>query len=115
MYEFTIIVPVYNEEENLLQVEKELIAYIKTALLITSILFVDDGSTDNSEELIKAICERNSAFHFISFKENQGLSTALKAGFDLVDSPWLGYMGPLTDCFVFLWMRKRYINYEIKI
>ena len=92
MYEFTIIVPVYNEEENLLRVEKELSAYIRTAALKTSVLFVNDGSKDRSQRLIDDICKRNEAFHFISFKENLGLSVALKAGFEQIESPIIGYI-----------------------
>jgi glycosyltransferase involved in cell wall biosynthesis len=92
MYEFTIIVPVYNEEENLERVEKELLAYTKIATKKTSILFVNDGSKDNSQKLIEAICNRNEVFHFISFKENRGLSAAIKAGFDAVESPLVGYI-----------------------
>ena len=92
MYEFTIIVPVYNEEENLPRVEKELLSYTKIATKTTSILFVNDGSKDNSQSLIEEICERNEAFHFICFKENRGLSAAIKAGFDHVESPLVGYI-----------------------
>jgi len=92
MYEFTIIVPLYNEEENLTRVEKELVAYIEIATKKTAVLFVNDGSTDNSQSLIEAICKRNKDFSFISFKENRGLSTALKAGFDHVESPITGYI-----------------------
>jgi len=92
MYEFTIIVPVYNEEENLQRVEKELLAYTQIATKMTSILFVNDGSKDDSQTLIEEICSRNEAFHFISFKENRGLSAAIKAGFDAVESPLVGYI-----------------------
>ena len=92
MYEFTIIVPVYNEEENLERVEKELLAYTKIASKKTAILFVNDGSKDSSQQLIEEICRRNQAFHYISFKENRGLSAAIKAGFDHVESPLLGYI-----------------------
>lgn len=92
MYEFTIIVPVYNEEDNLIRVEQELRSYTKIAAKKTSILFVNDGSKDGSQELIEAICQRNEAFHFISFKENRGLSAAIKAGFDHANSPLVGYI-----------------------
>ncbi|MCH2489648.1 MAG: glycosyltransferase family 2 protein [Flavobacteriales bacterium] len=92
MYEFTIIVPVYNEEDNLARVEKELLAYAKIASKKTAVLFVNDGSTDSSQELIEAICQRNELFQFINFKENRGLSAAIKAGFDHVESPLLGYI-----------------------
>ena len=67
-YEFTIIVPVYNEEDNLARVEKELLAYTKIASKPTKILFVNDGSKDKSQQLIEDICTRNDAFFYILFK-----------------------------------------------
>ena len=91
-YQFTIIVPVYNEEDNLLRVEKALLEYTKIASKKTLILFVNDGSKDNSQELIEDICNRNEAFTFISFKENKGLSAAIKAGFDSVETELVGYI-----------------------
>ncbi|MCA0153749.1 glycosyltransferase family 2 protein [Winogradskyella vincentii] len=90
--EFTIIVPVFNEEDNLARLEKELSDYINIAPLKTSVLLVNDGSTDNSLSKIEGICIVNDAFEFISFENNKGLSTALKAGFDYVTSPLVGYM-----------------------
>ncbi len=92
MYEFTIIVPVYNEEENLERVEKELLTYTNISIKKTAILFVNDGSKDTSQQLIEGICARNEAFHFINFKKNRGLSAAIKAGFDHIETPLLGYI-----------------------
>ncbi len=91
-YDFTIIVPVYNEEDNLTRVEKELLSYTKTASKSTCILFVNDGSKDRSQSIIEDICSRNEVFKYISFKENRGLSAAIKAGFDYVTTPLLGYI-----------------------
>ncbi len=92
MYDFTIVIPVYNEEDNLERVEKEMLDYIKTTDKKTSVLFVNDGSKDNSEAIMKAICNRNDTFHYISFKKNCGLSAAIKAGFDHVEAPLVGYI-----------------------
>ena len=91
-YKFTIVVPVYNEEDNLERVETELSKYLQMASVSTSVLFVNDGSSDNSQTLIENICERNEAFEYILFKENRGLSAAIKAGFDHVDSELVGYI-----------------------
>lgn len=91
-YRFTIIVPVYNEEDNLERVEHELLAYTKIAKVPTCVLFVNDGSKDNSQQLIEAICDRHSHFNYILFKENRGLSAAIKAGFDHVETELLGYI-----------------------
>lgn len=92
MFEFTIIVPVYNEAENLERVEHALAAYLKVAIKKTQVLFVNDGSTDSSGAYLKEICSRNEAFHFIEFTKNSGLSAAIRAGFDTVETQWLGYM-----------------------
>ena len=74
------------------RVEKELLAYTKMASKKTCILFVNDGSKDNSQKMIKDICQRNEVFQFLSFKENRGLSAAIKAGFDFVTTPFVGYI-----------------------
>ena len=91
-YKFTIIVPVYNEVDNLERLETELLNYLKIATVSTSVLFVNDGSTDKSQNLIEIICTKNTAFDFILFKENKGLSAAIKAGFDHVKSELVGYI-----------------------
>jgi len=91
-HEFTIIVPVYNEEENLKRVEQELSKYIKVATKKTKVLFVNDGSKDNSQELIEEICLGNSDFTFIQFEKNCGLSAAITAGFNAVDTELVGYI-----------------------
>lgn len=91
-YKLNIIVPVYNEEENLERLETELANYLKIASVPSSVLFVNDGSTDRSQTLIEDICDRNEAFEYILFKQNRGLSTAIKAGFDYTDTELVGYI-----------------------
>jgi len=91
-FQFTIIVPVYNEEDNLERVEKELLAYSKIAVKNTCILFINDGSKDNSQAIIEAICQRNNNFNYISFEANKGLSAAIKAGFDYASTELVGYI-----------------------
>lgn len=90
--EFTIIIPIYNEEDNLLRLENEMNKYVKAAVKSTEILLINDGSKDKSLPLIKEICQRNEKFHYISFDKNYGLSAAIKAGFDSVHSKWVGYI-----------------------
>jgi glycosyltransferase involved in cell wall biosynthesis len=91
-YEFTIIVPVYNEEDNLERVEKELSDYIGIASKKTKILFVNDGSKDQSQALIEQICSKNNDFSYISFEKNCGLSAAISAGFQHTDTELVGYI-----------------------
>ena len=91
-YEFTIIVPVYNEEDNIYNLETKLSSYLPQALYKTCVLFVNDGSKDNSLKYLKEICQRNADFFFISLTKNSGLSAAIKAGIDSTGSKYVGYM-----------------------
>lgn len=91
-YALTILVPVYNEEDNIAALEARLATYLPTALQPACVLFVDDGSTDSSLARIRAVCRRNPAFFYLSLSPNGGLSAALKAGIDHTFSPYVGYM-----------------------
>ncbi|WP_068596616.1 glycosyltransferase family 2 protein [Vaginella massiliensis] len=88
----TIIIPVYNEQDNLERVEQELSAYVEISSFRAKVLLINDGSSDNSLAIIKKIADRNDAFHYISFDKNYGLSAAIKAGFDWADTEWVGYI-----------------------
>lgn len=91
-YEFTVIVPIYNEAGNLARLEEMLNAYFSKATLKTCAILVDDGSTDGSTDLVREISARNEHIYSIIFSENAGKGAALKAGFEAVKSPLLGYM-----------------------
>lgn len=91
-YRLTIIVPVFNEEDNMAALEDRLGAYLPKASCKACVLFVNDGSRDNSLQLIREACRRNPAFFYISLAQNSGLSAAMKAGIDVTESPLTGYM-----------------------
>lgn len=91
-YDFTIIVPVYNEEDNAAALEERLAAYLPTAARKACVLFVNDGSKDDSGRRIAEICSRQPDMFYISFERNCGLSAAIKAGFDAAESPLVGYI-----------------------
>ena len=91
-YQFTIVVPVYNEEDNMQALEDRLSAYLPTALYPTCVLFVNDGSKDRSLERIQQICARQKDFYYLNFAKNCGLSAAIKAGIDYTESAYVGYI-----------------------
>ncbi|MBO7523612.1 MAG: glycosyltransferase family 2 protein [Bacteroidales bacterium] len=91
-YDLTIVVPVYNEEMNIEELERVFLEYLPKAVCHACVLFVNDGSTDNSLNLIEKICNRNSDLFFISYPQNAGLSAAIKAGIDYTYSPYVGYI-----------------------
>lgn len=91
-YEFTIIVPIYNEEECLPELFEKLQQYVQEASKTTKILLVDDGSSDSSAQLIKDYCKDQNHFSYLIFENNFGKGAALKAAFDHTTSPILGYL-----------------------
>ena len=92
-YTFTILVPFYNEEDNIYRLEKVLGDFLKISIIPSvAVLFIDDGSKDKGLELVKEVCERNGHFYYISLARNTGLSGALKAGFDNTWSKYVGYI-----------------------
>ena len=91
-YRFTIIVPIYNEEDNITRLESTFAEYLPKCIEKACVLFVNDGSKDSSLKGIEEICSRNKDFYYISFDRNRGLSAAIKAGFDTCESPLVGYM-----------------------
>lgn len=91
-YRFTIVVPIYNEEDNIYSLEDKLSDFLPKSSLSTCVLFVNDGSKDRSLERVVEICKRNKDFYYVSLKKNSGLSAAMKAGIDATESDYVGYM-----------------------
>lgn len=91
-YEMTIIVPVYNEEDNLDRVYRTLTEYLNQSPTKSKVMFIDDGSTDKSFEKIEAICNESHLFEYLKLSENCGLSAAIKAGIDAITTPLIGYI-----------------------
>jgi len=89
----TIIIPVYNEEENIERIAQSFSNYFASKCsVLAQVLFVDDGSSDNSLKLITALHNTDSRFQYIAFTENRGLSAAIKAGIDHIDTELTGYI-----------------------
>ena len=78
----SIIVPCFNESEGLVHFYNELIKHLPKSY-IYEIILVNDGSKDNTLDIIKQILLAEPNLRFISFSRNFGHQYALKAGFDL--------------------------------
>lgn len=80
--DLSIIIPVYNEEENIIPLYKELKNVLLSLEKTNEILFIDDGSTDASFSHLKDLHIQDSTVKIIKFRRNFGQSAAMKAGFD---------------------------------
>jgi dolichol-phosphate mannosyltransferase len=78
--EISVVVPVYNEEGNLPVLIPALVEVLKNLGRSYEIIFVDDGSSDESRRILKEMASEHASLRILRFKENRGLSTALVAG-----------------------------------
>jgi Glycosyltransferases involved in cell wall biogenesis len=92
-YLLTVVVPTYNEEDNIKDLSRKLSDFVvKSTSFPTCVLFVNDGSSDGSEEKIVEACSLYNDFFYLNLANNCGLSAALKAGIDATHSPYIGYI-----------------------
>jgi len=78
--EISVVVPVFNEEENLSILVPQLVEVLDNLHQPYEMIFVDDGSSDGSRKILKEMMDRYPPLRLIGFKENRGLSVALIAG-----------------------------------
>lgn len=80
--QISVVVPLFNEEESL----QELCHWIGKVMHDNSytyeVLLIDDGSSDNSWEVVEKLCKENSSIRGIRFQRNYGKSAALNVGFE---------------------------------
>ncbi len=98
--DISVVIPLLNEEESLTELHDWIAKIMQSNQYVYEIIFIDDGSTDTSWQVISTLSQQNSAVKGIKFQKNYGKSQALNAGFkvakgdvvitmdaDLQDSP----------------------------
>ena len=98
--QISVVIPLLNEEESLTELHNWIKKVMETHHFSYEVIFVDDGSTDNSWKVIQELAEKNNFVSAIRFFKNYGKSQALNVGFkqakgdvvitmdaDLQDSP----------------------------
>ena len=77
----SVVIPLFNEEQSLDELYSSIAKTISKINLKSEVIFIDDGSKDNSWEIIKNIAKKYSNVKGIKFLRNFGKSQALSAGF----------------------------------
>jgi glycosyltransferase involved in cell wall biosynthesis len=77
----SVIIPVYNEEENVDAVYEELTGVLTNARLDYELIFVDDGSRDRTLERLRAVCGEDARVLIVELRRNFGQTAAMAAGF----------------------------------
>lgn len=80
--QITVVIPLYNEEESLPELHDWLVRVLEKNNFSYELLFVDDGSKDDSWEVVKDLKKKNEYVRGIKFQRNYGKSAALQKGFE---------------------------------
>lgn len=78
----SVVVPLLDEAESLPQLYLELVETLDQVALPYEIIFIDDGSTDGSSRILRALFAEDARVQVIQFRRNFGKSSALTAGFE---------------------------------
>ncbi|MBI4629854.1 MAG: glycosyltransferase family 2 protein [Candidatus Rokubacteria bacterium] len=90
--DLSVVIPVYNEEENLPLLWEELRGVLDGLRLRFEVVFVDDGSRDRSAEIIRGFREGDARARLVRLKANAGESAATDAGFKAARGTWVVVM-----------------------
>jgi len=80
--QLSVVIPLFNEEDNINPLYNELTTALESLGLVYEIIIVDDGSTDRSFELLRALQSEDERLVIIRFRRNFGQTAAFAAGFD---------------------------------
>jgi glycosyltransferase involved in cell wall biosynthesis len=80
LIEISVVMPVYNEEENLPILVSKLLEVLRGLHKTYEVILVDDGSSDGSGRVLREMAVRYPSIRMLRFKANRGLSAALMAG-----------------------------------
>lgn len=78
MIKISVIIPVYNEESRLLDNFKKIAKYLSEQKYSSEIIFIDDGSTDKTLDIINGLCYKN--LRFFKNPQNMGKGYAIRSG-----------------------------------
>lgn len=82
--DISVLVPLYNEAESLPSLHEWIVRVMNAHSFTYEIVFVNDGSTDSSWQVIQSLREQDKNVHGICFRRNYGKSAALHCGFQAV-------------------------------
>ncbi len=81
--DISVVIPLLNEDESIKELHDWIAKVMQSNNFSYEIIFIDDGSTDNSWQVIEALSQQNPSVKGIKFQKNYGKSQALNAGFKI--------------------------------
>jgi len=91
MKELSLIIPFYNEEKNLLSFLRSLNSVLNSKKVDYEIIAVNNGSTDNTAELLRSIARKNKRVRIVTVQKNIGYGFGIISGLKKASSKYVGY------------------------
>lgn len=85
----SLVIPVYNEEESLVELYSQIKEVLEPSKHEFEILFIDDGSSDRSPEIMQELTSQDLRVKNIRFQRNHGKATALNKGFQKAEGDYV--------------------------
>lgn len=92
MIELSIIVPIYNEEENIQLLYKTIISSMNGQIENFELIMINDGSNDSSFQLLEQLVHTDNRVHSIHFDKNYGQTSAIWAGMKIANGQYIALM-----------------------
>ena len=87
--EISIIIPLFNEEESLSELQEKITAVLENFKKSYEIIFIDDGSTDRSYQVLESLYQKDKRIRVYQFRKNYGKSAGLACGFQMAQGQYI--------------------------
>jgi glycosyltransferase involved in cell wall biosynthesis len=88
----SVVLPCYNERENIGPAIADVAAWMMTRQIDGTIIIVDDGSKDGSAEILAGYAKKNPNITIITHEKNRGYGLAVRSGCDAAVTEWIAFM-----------------------
>lgn len=87
--ELSIIIPCLNEQDNLWELARRILKVFKAKKIIGEIIFINDGSTDSTIEVLREIKQKYKEISLVNNKKNLGIATSCKLGLEKAEGKYV--------------------------
>ncbi len=86
------VLPAHNEAENIQNTVQSCVAYLEDNVSSYEVIVVNDGSSDNTKEIVEQLASENSNVVLVNHEVNRGYGSALRSGFDSANNEYIFFM-----------------------
>jgi len=90
--QLSVVHPCYNEKENIEHTVRETLAWISKEGIDGDVIITDDGSTDDSPQILQRLALQDPRVHIVTHEKNQGYGIAVRSGCDAATKEYIAFV-----------------------